>query len=153
MRIEASQRASAVDQVKPANVQTERSVDMVVLAVDVCRDRATDTHEARPWRDRDEVAVGYQFAHQRVERDAGRHRDGVGIPVEMELVDRVAELDDKSAGILRRVAVRPAESARDQSSWTGALDDRCHRQGVDVLMLRGRGGCAAPAGEQAPVRH
>ena len=134
-------------------VRAERAVDVMVLAVDVSRDRAADGHVPRPGRHRHEPAQREQVAHQRLEAQPGRRRDEPGVGVDDPVASESGDVEDVAARDLGGVAVRASEPARDHAAPARAGEQGPHV--VDRLRPvhggRGRGG-AAPAGQQSRRR-
>ena len=116
------------------DVVGDAAVDVVVLPVHVGRDRAADRDEAGAGRDRDEVAERQRGADQGVDAHAGRDpRDaGVGIDVDATARSSAAAVEHGAAGVLRGVAIAPAEPAGDQPPAPAPREQR-----IDVVDVVG----------------
>ena len=112
------------------DVVAERSVEVVVLAVDVARDGAADRHVAGTRRDGDEEPEWDEDPQQVVEADAGADGCRAGLLVDDDRSGRQPE--DVAAAVLGRVAVRPTETASDAAAGGEILDRRCCTLVVDV---------------------
>lgn len=136
-------------QLHGAHVPGEGAGDVVVLAVDVRADRPAHRHIAGPGGDRHEPAQRQQHLHQPVQADprlAG-HRSGAGVDLAHPVQARGVQ--DGAARVLRRVAVRPAQAARDAAARPAPAHDRHGLlHGAGVRDRRAGGGCPAPAGEE-----
>jgi hypothetical protein len=110
----------------------ERSVAMVVLAMDVAGHGAADGDEAGPRGHGHEEAAGDDVAHQLVEADAGADTDDARLAVEVDPTG--CQADDGAAGVLGGVTVGAAEPTGDQP--TGPRQRRRSRgrqlRGVEV---------------------
>lgn len=135
-------------QLDGAYVAGERPRQMVVLAVDVRADGPADRDVPGPGADGDEPAERQQDLHQPVQAHPGvaDHQAVDGV----DLVDPVQarHVEDGAAGVLRGVAVGPAEPAGDGAA-APAVPDRLGGLlvGARAEHMRGGGRGAAPAGD------
>ena len=141
----------------------EASGAVMVLAVNVRADGATDGDLSGAWQHRYPQAERERSAHQLIEIHAAVDVDDSGRRV--DAVDPVQRrhIDDEAAGVLGIVAVRPAEAAGDDAAAkvrrlrVVPLGDLLDRVG-DELGVRGRKHftrgrrSAPPAGESASLR-
>ena len=124
----------------------EGPVRVVVLPVDVARDRAADGDEPGPGCHRDEPTQRDDLAQQAVEADAGIDRGDTGGRIDADRIGTGEQLDDRTSAVLRRIAVRPAETAGDDTAMTDRL---LETQLVDRRTPNGRhrGSRPAPTGQ------
>ena len=106
------------------DVAADRPVDVVVLAVDVGRERAADGDEAGARDDREEEAARKQEREEPRERRAPLA--GEGPPLRVEREDPLEPLgqDDGAGAVQRRVAVAPPEPAQGERRLRGGADGR-----------------------------
>ena len=125
----------------------ERTVGVVVLAVDVGGHRAADGGETGPRRDRDEVALRNGRPHQLVETHRGVDRGLATAAVDANRIAAGTGQHHDAATVLRGVAVRASQPAGDGAA-------RAHRwqcssgiatQLVEVDLDRGRHGRRGPS--------
>ena len=135
------------DQGQLHHVVGETAVAVMVLPVDVRRDRTTDRHITGPRRDRDEPPRRNDVPHQVVQADATTDVDRSRRIVELPDVGESGRLDGEPSTALRRVSVAPAQASGDDAA---GLRAECAGDGgsVDRAVDPGPGGCsAAPSGE------
>ena len=134
-------------------VVAERTVDVVVLAVDVAGDRPAERHEAGAGRDRHEEALRHQMAQQVVEADAGvgRHEPARGVePDRRRPVVRGARPCHRRSAPRRRTSGRdPRTSAPRGASGRDGLGQRIV---VDVDHVGAAGGGSSPARQRRRMR-
>ena len=102
----------------------------MALAVHVGCQRAADRHLARTRGDVHEPAERDHGAHDRLEADAGIDADDAPFDVDLVEPGEGGGIEHHATGVLRRVAVAAAETARDQPPTTGA-----RQSGVDVRRV------------------
>ena len=126
------------------DVVGDAAVDVVVLPVDVGGERAADGDEPRARGDRHEEAERQHEPHEGVEADAGGDADGAARNVDVDHIGERQTVEHRAAGVLRGVAVAPAEPARDDPALT------CVREQVVDLAVAGHrddgGGARARCG-------
>ena len=126
----------------------EAALDVMVLAVDVGCHRPADRHEPRPGGHRDEEALRHELPHERVEARAGLDGERRRGPVDRLHGGEAGRVDDRSTGVLGRVAVAAPEAPSDHASAPGLGDQPVQpRRGLGRHQLRRAGGGPAPAGE------
>ena len=113
---------SAVTRSRRDDVAAEAAGDVVALAVHVAGDRAADGDVAGARRDREEEPRGSSSAIRSCRLVAGRRAPSTGRR-RVDLAGPGSGSQHRSPGVLRRVAVGPAEPARDQAARPG----RAHR--------------------------
>ena len=134
-------------QIHRPHVVAEAARAVVVLAVDVARDRAADGDLAGAGQHRHPQPERQRRLHQRVEADAGVEVDQAGVAVDgVDPVQR-GHVDDQAAAVLRVVAVGAAQSAGDHAALAGL------RHGLgDHLGIRRRQAPARRSGRCGPSR-
>ncbi len=122
VRSRLDDRAVGEEQCQAGHVGPERSVDVVVLAVDVAGDGPADGDEAGPRGHRHEEAPRDEDLEQLVEadarRDGGRPRDRV----QHGVVGVVLEAQHGAPTVLRRVAVGAPHPPDDAATSRQVLD-------------------------------
>ena len=119
---EREQLAGRRAQRQRGDVPGEASVAVVVLAVDVARDRAAERDVARTGDDRERQPVGRQRGEQLRDRRAGLRRDGAGARRRSRRSGRAPSGRApcrRRSGLRRRSCVRPR--ARSRRRGRGAL--------------------------------
>ncbi len=105
---------------KRLDMVAPRTFEMVVLAMDVSSDCASDCDVTRAWRDRNEQALRYESVEKAIDARTciGRDKNGVGVRIRIMNGKRgnVGGFDDRSASVLRRIAVTAAEAASDEAA-------------------------------------
>ena len=106
---------------KQLDMVAPRTIEMVVLAVDVSSDYAADGDVTRAWSDRDEQPLRYERMEKTIDACArvGGDEDGVGVGVRFvngESGD-VGGFDDGPTSILRGIPVAAAEAASDEAAF------------------------------------
>ena len=130
----------------------EAPFDVVVLAVDVGRERATDRHVAGARGHRHEPTEGDDSAHQLVEAETGVGRHSACLHVEGAQGGEPGHVEHRAAGVLRGVAVAAAQAARDDTALARRLERDTDLLGDGGPEDRGpRRGGAAPTGQQLGV--
>ena len=132
------------------HVVCEAAVDVMVLAVDVGRQRPAHGDVAGPGRDGDEPAAGHKQAQQGVEARARLDADHAPVEVEVEHPVERGGVDHGAAGVLGRIAVAASQAAGDRPAPARVLEDVLDvldRVGRDDGRGRGRG---APPSRQQP---
>ena len=95
---------------------SETSFHVVVLAVDVGRDRPADRHITRTRGDRHEEATGNDQAHQFVEAHAGSDGHRVACLVEHGLRRTVGQRQHSTTRVLSGIAITAPESTHQNAT-------------------------------------
>ena len=113
-------------QLHRGDVVAEAARAVVVLAVDVARDRAADGDLPGARQHRNPQTEWQRRFHQLVEAHAGVHVCHAGVGVDRVDVVQRRHVDDQATAVLRVVAVRAAQAAGDHapSAGVGDLGDR-----------------------------
>ena len=109
-------------QAQRPHVAGERAVDVMVLAVYVCGDRAADGDEPGARADRHEVALRDHLCHQRVEARAAGNRDDAVDHRDRAGRARAGGVEHHAAGVLRGVAIRSSQATRDHAPLVRVRD-------------------------------
>ena len=128
---------------------TERTVGVVVLAVDVAGDRAADRDEPGAGSDRYEAAAWNEDREQIVDAHTAATRDRARVVVDDDPVVGWRQAQHVPAGVLGRIAVRAAEPACDATTVGERLDRVGNVLLTDIDQLGGAGGGAAPAAQES----
>jgi hypothetical protein len=97
-------------------VAAERAVDVMVLAVDVARNRATDRDETCAGSDGDEVTAGHDHTQQIIHRHAGTYGDRFTGLVEHDVLGRTGQSQYDAAAVLGGITIRTTEPARERAA-------------------------------------
>ena len=124
------------------DMPADGAVDVVVLAVDVTRDRTAKRDESRPWRDGREQPFRDKQPQQLVDGHAGLDAHLRRSNVEIEHTVKAGAVEDEAPGALRGVAIGAAETSSD------------HRKAVtlpghEILQFRHRPGRTSAAADLA----
>ena len=102
------------------DVIAPRTFEVVVLAVDVCSDCAANGDIASARCYRDEQTLWHECVQEPIDTCAGigGHEHRVGGRIRFMNCERsdIGGFDDRSAGVLGRVAVAAAKAARNQAA-------------------------------------
>ena len=138
------------DKPESFHVRADRPVLMVVLAVDIARDRAANGHVSRAGSHRYEKAPRHDDTQQRVEGAAGLHPDTAREMVQVHDPAEPGAVEDRPAGALGGVPVRAPEAPR--QVVTGLREVRPHLlRALRIDDPGGRRPGPAPAGEELAV--
>ena len=135
----------------PLHVIAERSLDVMILAVDVAGDCAADGDEARAGGDRHEEAAGHEHAQQIVDAHAGANGDLSTRFVEHRVGRIAGEAKHDATAVLRGIAVRPPEATRKRST-VRRVADRFGNVGIAHRQQPGTAGRGASPTVQARER-
>ncbi len=134
-------------QLQGAHVPGERAGGGVVEAVQVGADGTADGDVPGGRGDREEPAQRQQHLHQAVQAHPGVADDRAGGGVDRVDAVQSGHVDHRTARVLRRVPVRPAQPAGDDPARPAARHgDRRLLVRTGAEPERGRRGGAAPAG-------
>ena len=134
------------------DVGAEAPGGVMILAVDVGGDGPANGDVAGAGCHRHEPTLRHDLAQQAVEGGTGQDPGRAARVVELEQARHAGRADDQAPCVHCRVAVGPPQPAGDGSPGPGGLGG--HRQLVGVGRahdVRGRGGIAAPPGDDLDI--
>ena len=121
-----------------ADVSSEGSRTVMVLAVDVVGNGSADGNEARAGRDGKEPSLRKEYVENIGEADAAFAAEYARRFVETENAVETATVDQFAAGVETRIAVTAAEAMGEQRAGRGGLENFRHlvvpRRLVDVTV-------------------
>ncbi|MCZ7587723.1 MAG: hypothetical protein M5U27_02430 [Gaiella sp.] len=155
LRIDTQDVSGWGDQLEGLHVGREGAIDVMVLPVDVARERPADAHHLRPRRDGREEPERERPPHERVQRHAGADGGGAGLDVDRLHAVEPERVDDEPSRALRRVSVRSPAPAGDRTAFRGRREKALHvLRRARSSQLRGTGGSGpAPAAQEHRAAH